>query len=76
MFISLVFIDYTPLYYATIAKAAMPPVISGKFVQIRNESTEYLVLSPKEFTKYHANIVERFFLTRGLKEVTIRGKKV
>jgi hypothetical protein len=75
MFISLVFIDYTPLYYATIAKAAMPPVISGKFVQIRNESTEYLVLSPKEFTKYHANIVERFFFDKGIEGSYDPGKK-
>lgn len=44
----------------------MPPVIRGKFVQIRNESTEYLVLSPKEFTKYHANIVERFCFDKGI----------
>jgi len=59
-------IDYTQLYYAAIAKTDVPPVIEGKFVQIRNESMEYLVLSPKEFTKYHANIVERFCLDRGI----------
>ncbi len=62
----LVFIDYTYLYYTTIAKTEVPPLISGKFVQIRNESTEYLVFSPKEFTKYHANIVERFCLDKGI----------
>lgn len=61
-----VFIDYTPLYYTTVAKAPMPPVISGKFVQIRNESAEYLVLSPTEFTKYHADIVERFCFDKGI----------
>jgi hypothetical protein len=59
-------IDYTQLYYTAIAKTDVPPVIIGKFVQIRNESLEYLVLSPKEFTKYHANIVERFCLDEGL----------
>src|SRR3990172_10538159 len=59
-------IDYTPLYYTAIAKTDIPPVITGKFVQIRNESMEYLVLSPKEFTKYHANIVERFCLDKGI----------
>ncbi len=63
---TLVFIDYTRLYYRTIAKTVVPPVISGKFVQIRNEYTEYLVFSPKELTKYHANIVERFCLDKGI----------
>ncbi|HEX9020102.1 MAG TPA: hypothetical protein VF903_02450 [Nitrospirota bacterium] len=63
---SLIFIDYTPLYYTTVAKAAMPPGISGKFVQLRNESDEYLVLSPREFTKYHAGIVERFCFDKGI----------
>jgi len=61
-----VFIDYTPLYYTAIAKTGIPLVISGKFVQIRNGSTDYLVFSPKEFTKYHANIVERFCLDKGV----------
>jgi len=61
-----VFIDYSHLYYKAIAHTEAPPVISGKFVQIRNEATEYLVFSPKEFTKYHANIVERFCLDKGI----------
>jgi hypothetical protein len=59
-------IDYSPLYYTEIAKTDVPPIIIGKFVQIRNESMEYLVFSPKDFTKYHANIVERFCLDKGL----------
>jgi hypothetical protein len=53
-------IDYSQLYYTAIAKTVDPPVIIGKFVQIRNKLMEYLVLSPKDFTEYHANIVERF----------------
>ena len=57
-------IDYIQLYYTEIAKTDVPPVIIGKFVQIRNESMEYLVLSPRDFTKYHANIVERFCLDK------------
>jgi hypothetical protein len=63
---AVIFIDYTRLYYTKIAKTGVPPAISGKFVQIRNESTDYLVFSPKEFTKFHANIVERFCLDKGL----------
>jgi hypothetical protein len=63
---TLVFIDYTPLFFTTIAKTPVPPVVGGKFVQIRNDETEYLVFSPQEFTKYHAGIVERFCLDKGI----------
>lgn len=63
---TIVFIDYTQLYYTVIMKTVVPPVRSGKFVQIRHGSTEYLVFSPKDFTKYHANIVERFCLDKGI----------
>ncbi len=61
-----VLIDYTPLYYTSLAGVPVPAVVSGKFVQIRNGNTLYLVLSPKEFTKYHANIVERFCMDKGI----------
>jgi len=60
------FIDYTPFYFTSIAGSAVPSVTVGKFVQIRNGSTLYLVLSPKELTKYHANIIERFCMDKGI----------
>jgi hypothetical protein len=63
---TVVFIDYTSLYYASITNTGVAPARSGKFVQIRHGYTEYLVFSPKEFTKYHANIVERFCLDKGV----------
>lgn len=61
-----VLIDYTTFYYTSLAGAPEPTVVIGKFVQIRNGNTLYLVLSPKEFTKYHANIVERFCMDKGI----------
>jgi len=61
-----IFIDYTPFYYTSLAGIAVPPATTGKFVQIRNGNTLYLVLAPKELTKYHANIVERFCMDRGI----------
>jgi hypothetical protein len=61
-----VLIDYIPFYYTSIAQTAIPPLVSGKLVQIRNENMLYLVLSPKELTKYHANIVERFCRDKGI----------
>ncbi len=62
-----VFVDYIETYYSDKAKTSVPDKINGKFVQIRNKQTEYLVFSPKELTLYHANIVERFCLDKGLK---------
>lgn len=62
----LVFIDYSPLYYKTIAKKTMPSKRTGKFVQIRDGEKEYLVLSPKDLSTYHANVVERFCTEQGI----------
>jgi hypothetical protein len=63
---STVLIDYTPFYYASLAGTPIPAVIAGKFIQVRNGDTLYLILSPKGFAKYHANIVERFCADRGI----------
>jgi hypothetical protein len=61
-----VFIDYTGLYFTAVAKTTIPAATRGKFVRIRNGATDYLIFSPGDFSKYHANIVERFCLDRGL----------
>ncbi len=62
-----VLIDYSEFYYPEIAKRDIPLRRGGKFVQILNEDKQqwYLVLSPKELSKYHANIVERFCNLQG-----------
>ncbi len=70
-----VFIDYSKLYYSSVAKIAAPAVTKGKFVQVGNESTCYLVFSPSDFTRYHANIVERFCLDEGIEGSYDPGKK-
>ncbi len=59
-----IFLDYSEIYYSAIGKSSIPDKRLGKFVQIRNDATEYLVLSPKGLSVYHANIVERFFTQR------------
>ena len=59
-------IDYSEIYYSSVAKTPVPDKRTGKFVQIRHNDTEYLVFSPKEFAPYHADIVERFCLEKGL----------
>ena len=60
-------IDYSGIYYEAVAKTSVPDRRSGKFVQIRNNDTEYLVFSPKELTPYHAELVGRFCAEKGLK---------
>lgn len=61
-----IFIDYTPFTFTSIAKTPVPAVVAGKFVEIMKGDKTYLVLSPKELTKYHANIVERFCMDNGI----------
>jgi len=62
----LIFVDYTLFYYSSVIQMPVPSFVAGKFVQIKNGNTLYLVFSPKEFTKYHANIVERFCMDKGI----------
>ncbi len=62
----MILIDYTPFYYTSIAQTGTPSVTTGKFVQISHEGSFFLVLSPKELTKYHANIVDRFCMDKGI----------
>jgi hypothetical protein len=63
---NVILIDYSEIYYSTIMKTAVPDRLAGKFVQIRNSTTEYLVFAPKELAPYHADIVERFCSEKGL----------
>lgn len=52
--------DYSESFYLKISGMPVPDKYAGKFVQIWHAEEEYLILSPKEFKKYHANIVEQF----------------
>lgn len=61
-----IFLDYSETHYREVGKESIPDKRIGKFVQIRNNDTEYLVLSPKGLSVYHANIVERFFAERSI----------
>ena len=54
---SFVLVDYSAAVYGD----EPPTQRGGKFIQVRNLDTEYMVLSLKQLTPYHANIAERFF---------------
>lgn len=53
---SLTLMDLSSRHY----KAALPPRRAGKFVQLTYRGDEYIVLAPKDFAPFHANIVEKF----------------
>ena len=61
------FVDYSKLYYTKIAKIVVPAKRGGKFIQVINHELEkeYIVLSPKELSVFHANIFERFCMLQG-----------
>ncbi len=71
----IVIVDYSVMYYRDVAKTDPPAVRNGKFVQLRHGDTEYLVLSPKEYSPYHADILERFCRERSIDGAYVEGKK-
>ncbi len=66
--------DYSHLYYVTLSRTSLPVRRHGKFIQIRDDKAEYFLLSPRELSAYHANIVERFFSERRI-EGLYNGKR-
>lgn len=62
-----ILIDYSEACRASHSSAVASPQRGGKFIQIRNFDSEYLLLSPVELSAYHANIAERFFSEKGVK---------
>lgn len=54
---------------------AVPSHITGKFLQLTHDDTEYLIFSPKEITPYHADILERFCCERDIKGTYDTGRK-
>ena len=55
-----ILIDYARKYYTK----ALPDKFSGKFVQLKKGSSEYLIFSPGESDRYHADIIRRFCAER------------
>ncbi len=63
------------MYYEEVAATTLPAVRSGKFVQVVHGDTEYLILSPREYSPYHAEILERFCRERSIDGAYQEGKK-
>jgi len=56
----LISINYAETYFPDTVRTDVPDQYAGKFVQIRKGNAEYIIFSPKEFTRFHADIIERF----------------
>ncbi len=69
-------IDYSEDYYTVSLKETVPENRSGKFVQIRHKKSnqEFIVLSLSILTIYHADIVEKFCLSKEIKGRYHRAK--
>jgi hypothetical protein len=64
--VKVILIDYAEMHYHGFGGTEIPKCYRGKFVQIRNGPAEYLVFSPKEFTRFHADIVRHFCRERDI----------
>lgn len=69
------FIDYSLSEAMPSADIPVGGIRTGKFVQIRRGADEYVILAPRESASYHADIVERFCLDKGLAGLYDRGHK-
>ncbi|MFQ5561726.1 MAG: hypothetical protein ACE5FU_14250 [Nitrospinota bacterium] len=67
--------DYCPVYYEVLKNERVPEDCEGKFVQIAHDEYLYVVFAPYELSKYHANIVERFCLTKNRNLVFVYNSK-
>jgi len=62
------FIDYTGEFF----RSVIPPRRKGKFVQVTDGETDYVVLAPYELATHHAVILDRFCTLHEVKGAWIR----
>ena len=61
-------IDYSEVYFVDLMdEEEVPPQRVGKFVVMWKGEEKFAIFSPTELSRFHANIVERFLLPRGIK---------
>lgn len=61
-----ILINYAEEYFKKAQGGTIPVRWGGKFVLVNSDKDEFLILSPKELTPYHADIVQRFSEEKGL----------
>jgi hypothetical protein len=70
-----VIIDYSGFLRPAAAGEKAPDRTTGKFVQIRHSGIEYLIFSPKELIRYHADLVKRFCEERNISGQYVKERK-
>lgn len=65
-------IDYSRIVF----RSVLPLHRKGKFIQVTDGDTEYVVLAPYELASHHSVILERFCLQREAKGIWIRKPSV
>lgn len=63
---TLKYVDYSKLWYCKINNVQVPHHRSGKFIVVTNDGNLWCILSPRDMSKYHANIAERFLNERSV----------
>ncbi len=59
-------VDYREVYHVLLNEEPVPQNCRGKFVLIARDNEQFAVFSPEGMSRYHANIVDRFFSLRGI----------
>lgn len=57
-----ILIDYSAEHFGS-----LPIRRGGKFIQVIQAHAQYIIMSPRELSVFHANIAERFFNARGIR---------
>ncbi len=70
----IVLVDYNGFFHQR-AEDAVPDRLTGKFVQIRNGETEYLIFATKDVAPYHADLLEKFCEERGIPGMYVKERK-
>ena len=65
-------IDYSRIAF----RSFLPPYRKGKFIQVADGETEYVVLAPYELATHHAVILERFCMQHEVKGIWARKPSV
>lgn len=65
-------IDYSRIAF----RSFLPPYRKGKFIQVTDGETEYVVLAPYELATHHAMILERFCMQHDVKGIWVRKPSV
>jgi len=72
-----IYVEINVIDYSRVAfRSVLPLRRKGKFIQVTDGDTEYVVLAPYELASHHAVILERFCKQQEMKGIWIRKPSV